>query len=109
MKKLLIATSALVALTGAASAEVALTGDGRMGLVWDGDNAQFSSRVRARFNLSGETDSGLSFGGSFRVDQENYAAEPESLHRRGSSVGLEGLQPILGQPPFRVIPGERRG
>ncbi|PAU96977.1 porin [Paracoccus salipaludis] len=75
MKKLLIATSALVALTGAASAEVALTGDGRMGLVWDGENAQFSSRARVKFNLSGETDSGLSFGGSFRVDQENYNNE----------------------------------
>lgn len=93
MKKLLIATSALVALTGAASAEVALTGDGRMGLVWDGDNAQFSSRVRARFNLSGETDSGLSFGGSFRVDQENYAAEPESrsaAHGTAGSVYVSG-------------------
>lgn len=93
MKKLLIATSALVALTGAASAEVALTGDGRMGLVWDGDNAQFSSRVRARFNLSGETDSGLSFGGSFRVDQENYAAAPESrsaAHGTAGSVYVSG-------------------
>ena len=93
MKKLLIATSALVALTGAASAEVALTGNGRMGLVWDGDNAQFSSRVRARFNLSGETDSGLSFGGSFRVDQENYAAAPESrsaAHGTAGSVYVSG-------------------
>lgn len=93
MKKLLIATSALVALTGAASAEVALTGDGRMGLVWDGDNAQFSSRVRARFNLSGETDSGLSFGGAFRVDQENYSAAPESrsaAHGTAGSVYVSG-------------------
>ncbi|SDL46783.1 porin [Paracoccus chinensis] len=93
MKKLLIATSALVALTGAASAEVALTGDGRMGLVWDGENAQFSSRVRAKFNLSGETDSGLSFGGSFRVDQENYSAAPESrsaAHGTAGSVYVSG-------------------
>lgn len=93
MKKLLIATSALVALTGAASAEVALTGDGRMGLVWDGDNAQFSSRVRAKFNLSGETDSGLSFGGSFRVDQENYRADPEgrsAAHGTAGSVYVSG-------------------
>ncbi|MFC0339692.1 porin [Paracoccus niistensis] len=93
MKKLLIATSALVALTGAASAEVALTGDGRMGLVWDGENAQFSSRVRAKFNLSGETDSGLSFGGSFRVDQENYRADPEgrsAAHGTAGSVYVSG-------------------
>ena len=93
MKKLLIATSALVALTGAASAEVAVTGDGRMGLVWDGDNAQFSSRARAKFNLTGETDSGLSFGGAFRVDQENYSADPE---HRSAAKGTAGSVFVSG-------------
>lgn len=93
MKKLLIATSALVALTGAASAEVALTGDGRMGLIWDGEDAQFASRARVRFNLSGETDSGLSFGGAFRVDQENYSASPggrSAAHGSAGSVYVSG-------------------
>ncbi|HRO15458.1 MAG TPA: porin [Paracoccus sp. (in: a-proteobacteria)] len=93
MKKLLLATSALVALAGGASAEVAVTGDGRMGLVYDGDSAQFSSRARAKFNLTGETDSGLSFGGAFRVDEENYSANPEG---RSAAHGTDGYVFISG-------------
>jgi outer membrane protein OmpU len=75
MKKLLLASSALVLVAGAASAEIALSGSARMGLVYDGTlNAGegetfFSSRVRIVFTASGETDSGLSFGASMRADQ----------------------------------------
>lgn len=95
MKKVLFATSALVALSGAAYAEVAVTGDGRMGLVWDGEDAQFSSRARARFNLTGETDSGLSFGGAFRVDQENYLPEAVA-ENRSAAHGTAGSVFISG-------------
>ncbi len=71
MKKILLATSALVMVAGAASAEVAVSGSARMGLVYDGgaDTTLFSSRVRIVFTASGETDSGLSFGASVRADQ----------------------------------------
>lgn len=74
MKKILLATSALVMVAGAASAEVALSGSARMGLVYDetqGTNGEtfFSSRVRIVFTASGETDTGLSFGASVRNDQ----------------------------------------
>ncbi|WP_134725079.1 porin [Paracoccus luteus] len=93
MKKVLFATSALVALSGAAYAEVSVTGDGRMGLIWDGDDMQFSNRARAKFNLTGETDSGLSFGGAFRVDQENFSANPEG---RSASHGSAGSVFISG-------------
>ncbi|MBS3979264.1 MAG: porin [Rhodobacteraceae bacterium] len=75
MKKILLATSAMVLAAGAASAEVALSGSARMGLVYDeteGTNGEtfFSSRVRIVFTASGETDTGLSFGASMRADQE---------------------------------------
>ena len=73
MKKLLLATSALTLMAGAASAEVALSGSARMGLVYSdtaaGSATQFSSRVRIVFTASGETDTGLSFGASVRNDQ----------------------------------------
>ncbi|WP_103257270.1 porin [Tabrizicola aquatica] len=74
MKKVLLATSALVMFAGAASAEIALSGSARMGLVYDetqGTNGEtfFSSRIRIVFTASGETDSGLSFGASVRNDQ----------------------------------------
>ena len=93
MKQFLFATSALVALSGAAYAEVAVTGDGRMGMVWDGDDVQFSSRARAKFTMTGETDSGLSFGGAFRVDQENYSSNPEG---RSAAHGTAGAVFISG-------------
>lgn len=73
MKKLLLATSALTLMAGAASAEIALSGSARMGLTFSdttaGSSTQFSSRVRIVFTASGETDSGLSFGASMRADQ----------------------------------------
>jgi outer membrane protein OmpU len=70
MKKLLIATTALVATAGVAAAEVTISGNGRMGVVYNfgGDNElNFTSRVRASISMSGTTDGGLEFGGSFGV------------------------------------------
>ena len=78
MKKLLLAsTAALVGSAGVAAADVALSGDGRMGVVYNsgpGNNFMFSSRARVTFTLSGETDTGLAFGGSFRADNAGAAS-----------------------------------
>ena len=68
MKKVLFATTALIATAGVAAADVALSGDGRMGVIYDGSDFNFTSRARVTFTLSGETDGGLAFGGSFRGD-----------------------------------------
>ncbi|HRK42486.1 MAG TPA: porin [Gemmobacter sp.] len=73
MKKILLATSILAATTGYAAAEVAVSGTGRMGIVYDGNDVQFSSRARVIFDLSAESDNGLSFGASFRADQAGGA------------------------------------
>ncbi|MFA9229670.1 MAG: porin [Microgenomates group bacterium] len=70
MKKILLATSILAATSGFAAAEVTLSGDARMGVTnktTSGD-FEFTSRARVKFTLAGESDSGLSFGGSFRAD-----------------------------------------
>lgn len=85
MKKVLFATSALVLSAGFASAEVAVSGDGRMGMVYDGNDVQFSSRARVKFTLTGESDAGLSFGGKFRVDQENYSSNDLRSAARGTA------------------------
>ena len=70
MKKILLATSLLVASTGFAAAEgVSVSGAARMGIVYDGTDTMFTSRVRVSFSMSGETDGGLSFGASVRADQ----------------------------------------
>lgn len=84
MKKVLIATTALVLSAGYAAAEVSVSGDGRMGFIYDGNDLQFSSRARVKFTLTGESDSGLSFGGSFRVDQQDDAGGKASNGTAGS-------------------------
>lgn len=77
MKTLLLATTMLATTAGLAAAEVSLSGDARMGVVYDDffdDALSFNSRARVIFSLSGETDGGLSFGGSFRADNADDAA-----------------------------------
>ena len=74
MKKILLATSILAATTGYAAAEVAVSGNGRLGVVYDGNDVQFHSRARVVFDLSAESDNGLSFGASFRADNAAGAA-----------------------------------
>jgi len=77
MKKLLLASTALVMTAGYAAAEVSLSGDGRMGIAYDSAAAEelsFNSRARVTFTLSGETDGGLAFGGSFRADNAGGAS-----------------------------------
>lgn len=97
MKKVLFATSALVLSAGFASAEVAVTGNGRMGVIYDGNDAQFSSRARVKFTLTGESDSGLSFGGAFRVDQENYTfSNSDGYNSRSAARGTAGAVWISG-------------
>jgi outer membrane protein OmpU len=71
MKKVLLASTALVLSAGVAAADVTVGGDGRMGVInnFDPDNTlSFTSRIRIAFTASGETDGGLSFGGSIRAD-----------------------------------------
>jgi outer membrane protein OmpU len=78
MKKLLLATSALVMTAGVAAADghITLSGDARMGIVDDfgAVGPVFNSRARVKFTLSGESDSGFAFGAEFRADNAGDAA-----------------------------------
>lgn len=70
MKKVLFATTALVAFAGAAAAEVSVGGDARMGLTYDDSRAQettMDTRVRIRFTASGTTDGGLEWEAASRI------------------------------------------
>ena len=96
MKKVLFATSALVLSAGFATAEVAVSGDGRMGVIYDGNDAQFSSRARVIFTLTGESDAGLSFGGSFRTDQESDYTDGNDGSVRSAARGTAGAVWISG-------------
>lgn len=101
MKNLLLASTALIAFGGAAHAEVAISGSGRMGVVYDAfdqngdllvdefgdaeEGIRFSSRVRVAFTLTQETDNGVTFGGSIRADNASAGNRGE-----GGSVFMSG-------------------
>lgn len=85
MKKVLLASTALVLSAGFAAADVSVGGDGRMGVIGGGSDDTttttidetdigFTSRIRISFSASGETDAGLSFGGSIRADNSGGGA-----------------------------------
>ncbi|MBF9025038.1 porin [Rhodobacterales bacterium HKCCD6035] len=94
MKKVLFATTALIATAGVASADIGISGDGRMGIVnteatGNADNeTQFNSRIRITFTASGTTDAGLEFGGSVRAD--NAPATNASGSTAGTNGGVNG-------------------
>jgi outer membrane protein OmpU len=75
MKKVLFATSALVATAGMAAADVSLGGSGRVGIVYNSandnvagaDSFKVGRRMTINIDGSGETDVGLSFGGRIRL------------------------------------------
>lgn len=73
MKKVLLATTAVVLSAGIASAEISLSGSGRMGLTYN-DNpgvgvskTQINNRFTVNIDGSMETTSGLTFGARMRI------------------------------------------
>lgn len=85
MKKILLATTAIVGFAGAASAaEIRLSGYAEMG-IFDGDapdlDAQFHTDWQVNFNFSGETDGGLTFGGRAQIEENNSPAQVNGTPR----------------------------
>ena len=71
MKKILFATTALVATAGVASADVSLSGWAEMGVIGGSDTEnQFWTDIDVTFKLSGEADNGLTFGATIDLDEE---------------------------------------
>ena len=79
MKKILFATTALIATAGMAAAEVRLSGYGRFGLDYNEANktvagrseTNITSRLRIQFDMSAETDSGVAFNARTRAQIES--------------------------------------
>ena len=72
MKKVLLASTALIGFAGMAAADVTLSGSGRFGLVYTdipglGDDTVLSYRRRVNIDASTETDAGVKFGGRIRM------------------------------------------
>ena len=105
MKKFLIASTALVALSGAAAAEITFSGDAQIGLkydnrLWDADaldtRSGWNVQSRARFTvtMTGETDTGLSFGAKLRptsANHKSYDKESRDTFSGNTTVWIEGV------------------
>ncbi|OYX45145.1 MAG: hypothetical protein B7Z02_02560 [Rhodobacterales bacterium 32-67-9] len=76
MKKILLASTALVGFAGAAAAEISLSGYAEIGI--DGGNlgyeTQFHNDWQVNFNFSSTMDSGVEFGGKVQIEESNSPA-----------------------------------
>ncbi|SFP99870.1 outer membrane protein OmpU [Roseivivax halotolerans] len=87
MKKLLLASTALVATAGVAQADIALTGGAEMGIFDNGnDDTQFFTDLELRFTFSGEADNGLSFGATIDLDEANANGVHENPALQGGEA-----------------------
>lgn len=108
MKKVLLATTALVISTGLAAAQgVTLSGSAEMGIVGGDrtqggdprnggtpqtDDVQFFQDLDVTFTMSGTTDNGLTFGASIDLDEggDGSAASDNNYDDGGATVFLSG-------------------
>lgn len=108
MKKILIATTALVATAGVAAADVAFSGYGRFGVLYNGaaDNSTLTTvntaskttvETRFRFNIdvSKETDSGVTFGGRVRMQYDDGATNT-AVTAANMYAAYNGLKVTVG-------------
>ena len=74
MKKVLFATTALVATAGVAAADVTFGGYGRFGVIYVEDapnETTITSRFRLQIDATAESDNGITFGARARIQQDN--------------------------------------
>ncbi len=111
MKKVLFATTALVATAGVAAADVTFGGYGRFGIVHitddgTGDSStDITSRFRLQIDATAESDAGVTFGARVRIQQnEGQRGMTNGARFFARSGGLEvGVGNIFGALEF--MPG----
>lgn len=72
MKKILFATTALVATASVAAADVSFSGYGRFGAMDNGAVSGVYSRIRLQIDMSTEADNGLEFGARLRYQATSF-------------------------------------
>lgn len=95
MKKILIATTALVATAGVAAAEVTLSGSSRFGLLYlegAADETVIHNRYTLNIDASVETDSGIEFFSRVRIRGGNTAGTGGATAASGVSAPRVGLK-----------------
>lgn len=110
MKKILFATTALIATAGVAAAEVSFGGYGRFGLFYkenadglpatdDTKETRLEQRFRLNITATAETDAGVEFGGRIRLQTD----ENDDGGAAGEGPGAAGFWAIYGG--FRLDAG----
>ena len=89
MKKVLFATTALIATAGVAAADVTLSGSAQMGFISteSSTNARDwvqQDEVDVAISMSGSTDAGLSFGADFNLSGDGAAIEDPTVFISGA-------------------------
>jgi outer membrane protein OmpU len=87
MKKVLLATTALVLTAGVASAEMSLSGDGYVGMSGTTDSLAYDSRFNINMNGSIESDSGLSVAARVRIRSNEQGVSAISEPRFNVTAG----------------------
>lgn len=88
MKKVLFATTALVATAGVAAADVTFGGYGRFGVFYlEGatNETSLESRFRLVVTATAESDNGLSFGAQIRYQSNEHSSSRNAAHTTGSA------------------------
>ncbi|SHJ97056.1 outer membrane protein OmpU [Shimia gijangensis] len=104
MKKVLFATTALVATAGVAAADVTFGGLGRFGVLYV-DNAATETTLESRFRLvvtaTAESDNGLSFGAQIRYQsnehRSSYTGGGAGFNTPRFWVSTQGFTVSVGQ------------
>ncbi|MDF3415336.1 porin [Sulfitobacter sp. M57] len=92
MKKVLFATTALVATAGVAAADVTFGGYGRFGIIYNdtaaGDSTDITHRFRLQIDATAESDAGVTFGARARI-QRNAGDDNAAA---GNAQGINGVR-----------------
>lgn len=106
MKKVLFATTALIATASVAAADVRISGYGRFGLDYNDANdrvagrssTNITSRLRLQFDMSTETDGGVGFDARFRAQAESRDGVAGGATFNGARFGVtyNGLRVNVG-------------
>ena len=102
MKKILFATTALVATAGVAAAEVSFGGYGRFGLRYEENNDKetfLESRLRINIDAAATTDGGVRFSTRVRLqadDNKDQTADTAGLNAARFSAEYEGFRIDVG-------------
>ena len=91
MKKILFATTALVATASVAAADVTFSGYARFGILYNGaaDSTDITSRLRLQIDATAESDGGVEFGARVRIEQNETNAIAEAAN---SGTGINGVR-----------------